>query len=57
MSPAPLELWGLSPLWITIAGSILLLTVEFSMKEEGRRIAPILTGTILVLALGAVSGC
>ena len=49
----PIELTGLLPLWIVVAGALFLLLLEVSFKEEGRSAAPVLTGTFLILALGA----
>ncbi len=41
------------PLWIVIAGALFLLLLEVVLKEEGREIAPVLTGTFLVLSLSS----
>jgi NADH-quinone oxidoreductase subunit N len=54
MTTLPIELTALFPLWIVSGGALLLLLVEVLLKEEGRKIAPILTGTILILSLGSV---
>jgi NADH-quinone oxidoreductase subunit N len=54
MNSLPIELTALLPLWIVSGGALLLLLVEVLLHEEGRKIAPVLTGTILVLALGSV---
>lgn len=54
MSSLPIELTGLLPLWVTVAGALTLLLLEVLFKEEGRRAAPVLTGAFLVLALAAV---
>ncbi len=48
------EFSGLLPLWIVSGGALLLLLVEVLLHEEGRKIAPVLTGTILILSLGCV---
>jgi NADH-quinone oxidoreductase subunit N len=48
------EFSGLLPLWIVSGGALLLLLVEVLLQEEGRKIAPVLTGTILILSLGCV---
>lgn len=53
MTILPVELTALLPLWIVIGGALALLLVEVLWKEEGRRAAPVLTGTFLVLALGS----
>jgi NADH-quinone oxidoreductase subunit N len=54
MNSLPIELTALLPLWIVCGGALLLLLVEVLLHEEGRKIAPVLTGTFLVLALGSV---
>ncbi len=48
------EFTGLLPLWIVSGGAILLLLAEVLLHEEGRKIAPVLAGTLLVLSLGSV---
>ena len=53
MFSLPTELTALLPLWIVTAGSLFLLLLEVTLKEEGRKTAPLLTGTFLALALGA----
>jgi NADH-quinone oxidoreductase subunit N len=54
MASLPIELTGLLPLWITVAGALALLLLEVLFKEEGRKAAPVLTGAFLVLALAWV---
>jgi NADH-quinone oxidoreductase subunit N len=54
MSGLPVEVTALFPLWIVIAGALVLLMLEVFLKEEGRKAAPVLTGTFLVLALASV---
>ena len=49
-----IELTGLLPLWIVVAGALALLLLEVLLKEAGRKAAPVLTGTFLVLAIGSV---
>ncbi len=53
MSAYP-QFWGLFPFWLIVTGSLLLLLLEVLFKEGGRKIAPILANTILLLALGSV---
>ena len=50
----PIELIALLPLWIVAAGALFLLLMEVTLQEEGRKIAPLLAGTFLVLSLGSV---
>jgi NADH-quinone oxidoreductase subunit N len=54
LSPLPIELTALMPLWIVVAGALLLLLLEALLHEEGRKAAPLLTGAILFLSLGSV---
>ena len=54
MNLIPIELTALLPLWIVSAGALLLLLLEATLHEEGRKVAPVLTGTVLVLSLGSV---
>jgi len=54
MNSLPLELTGLLPLWIVVAGALSLLLLEVAFKEEGRSAAPVLTGTFLVTALASI---
>ena len=54
MNSLPIELTALLPLWIVSAGALSLLLLEVVFHEEGRKIAPLWTGTILILALGSV---
>lgn len=54
MSFLPLEASALLPLWIVIAGALGVLMLEVFLNEEGRKAIPVLTGTVLVLALGSV---
>ncbi len=49
-----MEFTALMPLWIVVAGALALLLLEILLHEEGRKIAPLLTGTVLVLSLGSV---
>jgi NADH-quinone oxidoreductase subunit N len=54
MNSLPIELTALMPLWIVSAGALALLLLEMVLHEKGRKAAPVLTGTILVLSLGSV---
>lgn len=54
MSGIPPEFTGLLPLWIVLLGVVSLLSLEMFLKEEDRRVAPVLTGTFLVLAIASV---
>jgi len=54
MTTLPIELTALLPLWIVCAGALGLLLWEVLLGEEGRKALPLLTGTILILALGSV---
>ena len=54
MNSLPIELTALLPLWIVVAGALALLLLESLLHEKGRRVAPVLTGTVLVLSLGSV---
>jgi NADH-quinone oxidoreductase subunit N len=47
----PIEITALLPLWIVCGGALGLLLLEVLAGEEGRKAAPVLTGTLLVLAL------
>jgi len=50
----PIELTALLPLWIITAGALFLLLMEITLREEGRKMAPLLTGTFLILSLASV---
>lgn len=54
MTLLPIEFTGLLPLWIVVAGALALLGLEALFHEEGRKAAPVLAGTVLVLSLGSV---
>jgi len=53
MSHPPLELTGLLPLWLVVAGALVALMMEVFLKEEGRKTVPLVTGTFLILALSS----
>ena len=54
LGPLPNELTPLLPLWIVVAGALAILLLEALLHEEGRKAAPVLAGTALVLSLGSV---
>ncbi len=54
MNTFPIELTALLPLWIVVGGALALLMLEAILGEEGRKAAPVLAGTLLVLAAGCV---
>jgi len=53
MGFSSLEFWALLPLWTVVVGALALLFLEVSLKEEGRRAAPVLTGTFLIASLAS----
>ena len=54
MSHLPLEFTGLLPLWLVVLGALSALLVEVFLGEEGRKAAPVVTGTFLVFSLSSV---
>lgn len=54
MALSSMELTALLPLWIVVAGALFLLLWEVSLKEAGRKAAPLVAGTVLLLALASV---